>query len=270
VPVPLGGTRRSRTDPGRRSVTVVIEHAGYEVVLLRHGETVGYDGDLGLTPLGERQAYERGAALAKEVAPGTDVRMPHAQTERATATAQALRAALVDELAGLKDGTTVGPLYGEPDLTNLRFALHEDVVDTSVAVTTRLRLPEDTLPDWAREFDRFDSEYRAIAARGGPIEYWLRNPTLWFEPPQLAALRLWRAVATFGAQAGHRPLLVVATSHSGPMRALVATAVGRDSGEPDNLEDVRVRVDGDGAATLTFRDIVVPFEAVPTLPPWFG
>jgi broad specificity phosphatase PhoE len=34
----------------------VIGQAGYEVVLLRHGETVGYDGDLGLTPLGERQA----------------------------------------------------------------------------------------------------------------------------------------------------------------------------------------------------------------------
>jgi hypothetical protein len=45
--------------------------------------------------------------------------------------------------------------------------------------------------------------------------------------------------------------------------------VGRDPGEPDNLEDVRVQVDGEGAATLTFRDIVVPFEAVPALPPWF-
>jgi broad specificity phosphatase PhoE len=248
----------------------VIGQAGYEVVLLRHGETVGYDGDLGLTPLGERQAAERGAALAKEIAPGTDVRMPHAETARATATAAALRAALVDELGGEHvEGTTVGPLYGEPDLTNLRFALHGDVVDTSVAVTTRLRLPDDELPDWAREFDRFDSDYRTIAAQGGPIEYWLRNPTLWFEPPQLAALRLWRAVATFGTLAGDRPPLVVATSHSGPMRAVVATAVGRDPGEPANLEDVRVRVAADGAATLTFRDDVVSFAELPTLPPWF-
>jgi broad specificity phosphatase PhoE len=242
---------------------------GYEVVLLRHGETVGYDGDLGLTPLGERQARERGAALAKEIAPGTDVRMPHARTARATATAEALRAALVEELRDGGDDTTVGPLYGEPDLTNLRFALYDDVVDTSVAVTTRLRLPEGELPDWAREFDRFDSDYRAVAAQGGPIEYWLRNPTLYFEPPQLAALRLWRAVAAFGALAGDRPLLVVATSHSGPMRAIVATAIGHDPGEPHNLEDVRIRVSADGAATLTFRDDVVPFEAVPTMPPWF-
>jgi broad specificity phosphatase PhoE len=241
---------------------------GYEVVLLRHGETVGYDGDLGLTPLGERQARERGAALAKEIAPGTDVRMPHAPTARATATAAALRAALVEGLDE-GDGTTVGPLYGEADLTNLRFALHGDVVDTSVAVTTRLRLPDGELPDWAREFDRFDSDYRAVAAQGGPIEYWLRNPTLHFEPPQLAALRLWRAVAAFGTTAGDRPLLVVATSHSGPMRAIVATAIGRDPGEPHNLEDVRIRVSADGAATLSFRDEVVDFTELPTLPPWF-
>jgi len=243
---------------------------GYEVVLLRHGETVGYDGDLGLTPLGERQAAERGAALAKEIAPGTDVRMPHAHTARATATAVAVRSALVGELGGEQvDGSTVGPLYDEPDLTNLRFALHGDVVDTSVAVTTRLRLPDGELPDWARELDRFDSDYRAVAAQGSPIEYWLRNPTLYFEPPQLAALRLWRAVATFRALAGDRPLLIVATSHSGPMRAVVATAIGRDPGEPHNLEDVRIRVSAEGAATLAFRDEVVAFTELPTLPPWY-
>jgi broad specificity phosphatase PhoE len=104
---------------------------------------------------------------------------------------------------------------------------------------------------------------------GNPIEHWLHNPMLWFEPPQLAALRLWRAVARFGALADDRPLLVVGTSHSGPMRAVVATAVGRDPGEPANLEDVRVRVSADGAATLTFRDETVAFTELPNMPPWF-
>jgi broad specificity phosphatase PhoE len=244
---------------------------GYEVVLLRHGETVGYDGDLGLTPLGERQARERGATLAKEIAPGTDVRMPHAQTARATATAVALRAALVDELGGEEvDGTTVGPLHTEPHLANLRFALHGDVVDTSAAVTTRLALPADERPDWAREYDRFDTDFRAIAAAGGPIEYWLRNPTLFFEPPQLAAHRIWQGVAKFGDLVDDRPLVVLATTHSGPMRAVVAAALGHDPGEPHNLEDVRVRVAPDGSAALTFRDDVVPFAALPALPPWFA
>ncbi len=240
------------------------------MVLLRHGETVGYDGDLGLTPVGERQARERGATLAKEIAPGTDVRMPHAQTARASATAVALRASLVEELGGdAADGTTIGPLYAEPHLANLRFALHGRAVDTSVAITTRLALPEGALPSWAREYDRFDSDYRAVAAAGGPIEYWLRNPTLSFEPPQLAALRMWQAVAAFGELVGERPLLVLATTHSAPMRAVVATALGHDPGEPHNLEDVRIRVAADGSATLAFRDDVVAFDAPPQLPPWF-
>lgn len=243
---------------------------GYEVVLLRHGETLGYDGDLGLTELGERQARERGTALAKEIAPGTDVRMPHAQTARATATAVALRAALVDGLSGEVDGTTVGPLYAEPHLANLRFALDGAVVDTSVAVTARLALPPDETPDWVREYDRFDSDYRQVAAQGGPIEHWLHQPTLFFEPPQLAAHRVWRAVVGFGSLAADRPLLVVGTTHSAAMRAFVATALGRDPGEPHNLEDVRVRVADDGSATVTFRDDAVAMTGPPDLPPWFA
>ena len=51
------------------------------------------------------------------------------------------------------------------------------------------------------------------------------------------------------------------------MRAVVATAIGHDPGEPHNLEDVRVAVSADGAATLTFRDHVVAFAELPTCPP---
>jgi broad specificity phosphatase PhoE len=241
------------------------------VVLLRHGETVGYDGDLGLTPVGERQARERGATLAKEIAPGTDVRMPHAETARATATAITLRAALVEALGGEQvDDTTVGPLYPNGDIRNLHFALNGAVVDMSVAITARLALPDGELPDWARECDRFDTEYQAAARAGGPIEYWLHNPTLYFEPPQFAAHRLWRAVAAFGTLAADRPLLVVASTHSAPMRAFAASALGHDPGEPHNLEDIRVRVADDGSATVAFRDDVVPYSALPELPPWFG
>jgi len=42
-----------------------------------------------------------------------------------------------------------------------------------------------------------------------------------------------------------------------------------DPGEPHNLEDVRVAVSADGAATLSFRDHVVAFAELPTMPPWF-
>lgn len=236
---------------------------GYEVVLLRHGETVGYDGDLGLTPRGEEQARERGAALAKEVRPGTEVRMPHARTARAIATGVALRASLVATL-GHDDG--IGPLYPEPWFDNLRFALHGRGADTSDAVTERLGMTGD-LPDWAREYDRFDSDYRSVAAAGGPIEYWLHHPTLYFEPPHVAAHRMWRGIAAVGAGAPDDLLVLVAT-HSAPMRAFVATALGADPGEPHNLEDIRVRVEPDGAAVVRFREHVIPMSVPAHLPPW--
>lgn len=235
----------------------------YDVVLLRHGETLGYDGDLGLTPLGEKQARERGAELATEVEPGTTVRMPHARTVRAIATAGALRTALVEAL-GHDDG--IGPLHPEPWFDNLRFNLHGRGADTSAAVTERLGLRGD-LPDWAREYDRFDSDYRAVAAAGGPIEYWLRNPTLYFEPPHVAAHRMWRGIATAGIDAPENLLVVVAT-HSAPMRAFLATALGEDPGEPHNLEGVRVRVEPDGAAVVRFRGHTITMRVPEHLPPW--
>ena len=238
--------------------------SGYEVVLLRHGETVGYDGDLGLTPLGEKQARERGITLAADITPATTVRMPHARTARAIATAVTLRAALVDTLG---DVPALGPLYPEPWFDNLRHSLHGEGVDTSAAVLARLALSEDERPDWAREYDRFDSDYRAQAAAGGPIEYWLRNPTLYFEPPHVAAHRMWRGIATVGAQAPADLLVLVAT-HSAPMRAFAATALGADPGEPDNLEEIRIRVRPGGGATVTFREHVVEMTVPPHLPPW--
>jgi broad specificity phosphatase PhoE len=244
----------------------VVDHGGlpvseYEVVLLRHGETVGYDGDHGLTPLGEKQARERGTALAAEITPGIPVRMPHARTARAVATAVTLREALVD------GGVAPGPLYPEPWFDNLRYALHGDGVDASDGVTARLALPDGELPDWAREFDRFDSDYRSLAAAGGPIEYWLRNPTLYFEPPHVAAHRFWRGISAVGVDAPANLLVVVAT-HSAPMRAFVATTIGEDPGEPHNLEDIRVRVRPGGAATVTFRGRSTEMTVPPHLPPW--
>jgi broad specificity phosphatase PhoE len=240
----------------------------YEVVLLRHGETFGYDGDLGLTPLGEQQAHDRGRELAKELEPGTTVRMPHARTARGTATAVTLRASLVATLGGDDvDGIVVGPLYPDPWFDNLRHARHGEAVDASEAVTARLELPEGALPDWAREYDRFDTDYRAVAAAGGPIDYWLHEPTLYFEPPHVAAHRLWRGIAASGADRPER-LVVVAATHSAPMRAFIATALGEDPGEPHNLEDIRVRVRPDGTCTVTYREHVVEMTVPAQLPPW--
>ncbi len=239
----------------------------YEVVLLRHGETIGYAGDLGLTPRGEQQARDRGAALAAEIKPGSTVRLPHARTARAVATGIALRAALVGALGAERvDGTEIGPLYPEPWFDNLRYSLHGQGVDPSEAVAARLAW-EGEPPDWVREYDRFDTDYGATAAAGDPIEYWLRNPTLYFEPPHLAAHRVWRGIAEVG-RAGPEQLLVLVATHSAPMRAFVATACGSDPGEPRHLEDVRVRVRADGTTTVTFREHRISTRIPPHLPPW--
>jgi broad specificity phosphatase PhoE len=243
-----------------------VDSSGYEVVLLRHGETIGYDGDLGLTERGQLQARDRGRALAAEIKPGTTVRMPHARTARGVATAIALRTELVERL-GREVDIEVGPLYPEPWFDNLRYSLHGQGVDTSDAVAARLAWQGEP-PDWVREYDRFDSDYRAAAAAGNPIEYWLHNPTLYFEPPHLAAHRMWRGIAAAGADLPDQRLLVLVATHSAPMRALVATALGSDPGEPDNLEDIRVRVRPDATATLTFREHVIETRIPPHLPPW--
>lgn len=237
---------------------------GYEVVLLRHGETVGYAADLGLTTLGEEQARERGAALAAELAPGTVVRMPHARTARAVATAEALR----KELLAAAVGVEIGELYPEPWFDNLRFSLDGESADAQVAVAARLAL-QGELPDWARELDRFDTEFGEQARAGGPIGWWVHTPALFFEPPQVGAHRIWQGVATAAdGDDGDRPLVVLAATHSAPMRAFAATALGRDPGEPANLEDIRVRVDPGGRAAVTFRGETVTMQCPPPLPPW--
>jgi len=41
------------------------------------------------------------------------------------------------------------------------------------------------------------------------------------------------------------------------------------AGDSAVLEEVRVAVSADGAATLSFRDHVVAFAELPTMPPWF-
>jgi len=76
---------------------------------------------------------------------------------------------------------------------------------------------------------------------------WLTTPLLGFEPPSVSVRRYWRGILARADDA-----LTVVAAHSGPMRALVAHAFGRDLGEPDNLEAVAIHVDGD-RARVDFR-----------------
>jgi broad specificity phosphatase PhoE len=213
---------------------------------LRHGETAGYEGDLGLSDRGREQAREAASALAAE-AHGA-VRVLHAPSVRARLTAEVLAEQL---------GTTTRP---DPGFANFAVAAGGEVREQAEVFGEYAgeRRSLDELPGWLADLARF----RSIHVSGGdPIGFWLTTPLLGFEPPAVVVRRYWRAIV---AAAGDD--LAVVAAHSGPMRALVAHAFGRDLGEPDNLEVVAIHLEN-GRARVTFRgetaELAVPDLAEP-------
>ena len=121
-------------------------------------------------------------------------------------------------------------------------------------------------PGWFAEAHQF---FCILAAGGDPITYWLTQPVQYFEPAASAVRRFWYGVADRASTASPGERIVVST-HSGCIRALAAAALGHDPGEPDNTEDVRVRLPPSAArAVLGYRGQGVEL-AVPTTtdPPW--
>ena len=220
-----------------------------ELRLLRHGETAGYEGDLGLSERGEAQAREAAAALAGE-AHGA-VRVLHAPSVRARLTAEVLAERL---------GTTP---QADPGFANFAVAAGAEVREQAEVFGEYAgeRRSLDELPGWLTDLARFREIHVSC---GDPIAFWLTTPLLGFEPPAVAVRRYWRAIAAVADDT-----LTVVTAHSGPMRALVAHAFHEDLGEPDNLEAVaihlehpRARVDYRGRTA----DIAVPD---PVEPAWW-
>ena len=217
-----------------------------ELRLLRHGETAGYEGDLGLSDRGAEQAREAAAVLAAE-APGA-VRVLHAPSVRARLTAEVLAEQL---------GTTAQPDAGFANFTVAAGSEVREQAEVFGEYAGERRSP-DELPGWLADLARF----RQIHVSGGdPIEFWLTTPLLGFEPPAVAVRRYWRAIA-----AAADGTLTVVAAHSGPMRALVAHAFARDLGEPDNLEAIAIHLEG-GRARVAFRgettEVAVPDTAEP-------
>jgi broad specificity phosphatase PhoE len=210
-----------------------------EIRLLRHGETSGYEGDLGLSDRGRDQARAAAAVLAGE-AHGS-LTLLYAPSVRARVTAEVL----AEDLRAA--GVAVHGPRAERDFANFTVAAAGEVREQAEvfgeyanAATT----PPDELPGWLADLARF----RSVHVSGGdPIALWLTTPLLGFEPPAVSVRRHWR-----GIRALEDDDLTVVAAHSGPMRALVAHAFGRDLGEPDNLEAVAIHLDGD-RARVDFR-----------------
>ena len=210
-----------------------------EIRLLRHGETSGYEGDLGLSDRGREQARAAAAALAAE-APGA-LTLLYAPSVRARVTAEVLAE---DLRAG---GTEVDGPRAERDFANFTVAAGADVREQAEIFGEYAKAgetPLEELPGWLADLARF----RSVHVSGGdPIALWLTTPLLGFEPPSVSVRRYWRGILARADAA-----LTVVAAHSGPMRALVAHAFGRDLGEPDNLEAVAIHLDG-ARARVDFR-----------------
>jgi len=210
-----------------------------EIRLLRHGETSGYEGDLGLSDRGRDQARAAAAALTTE-AHGS-LTLLYATSVRARVTAEVLAEDL--EAAGV---TVDGP-RAERDFANFTVAAGADVREQAEVFgeyAGAADTPLDELPGWLADIARF----RHVHVSGGdPIALWLTTPLLGFEPPAVSVRRYWRGICAAAGAA-----LTVVAAHSGPMRALVAHAFARDLGEPDNLEAVAIHLEGE-RARVDFR-----------------
>jgi hypothetical protein len=118
--------------------------------------------------------------------------MPHAPTARGTATAVTLRATLLAELGPHTD-VEVGELVPDSRFDSLQFLYEGTARETSGVAADRLRLrsatPEDAdrddpeaRPDWARAYDRFDTDYGDGSKLGGPIDRWMTATDLHSSP----------------------------------------------------------------------------------------
>jgi len=223
-----------------------------EIRLLRHGETAGYTGDLGLSDRGREQATAAAHQLAAE-APAT-LSVVHAPSVRARVTAEVLAQELKAK------GVEISGPRPERGFANFTVAAGGEVREQAEVFGEYAAAgdtPPSELPGWLADLARF----RGVHVSGGdPIELWLKTPLLGFEPPSVAVRRHWRAIVA------QESALTVAAAHSGPMRALVAHAFGRDLGEPDNLEAVAINLAGN-RARIDFRGeaaaIAVPDTAEP-------
>jgi broad specificity phosphatase PhoE len=245
-----------------------------DVRLIRHGQTQGYISDSALTPLGRWQAHRKGQDLAKGMADGGVARILYAPTARARETAGALAEGLRQAVAryGISGVTVEEPVAVEA-FRNFQVWFNGRELDVTAAFQEFANLLEGyerhgggDRPGWMVEMDRF---YRTQFAGGDPITQWLAVPMHYVEPPAAVVRRYWAGILEEVSRtpAGGR---VFVCGHSGPMRALAAAAVGHDPGEPNNVEDVRIRVHDDREhATLTYRGRALELD-IPTAvtPSW--
>jgi broad specificity phosphatase PhoE len=238
------------------------DELGVEVRLIRHGQTSSYASDAALTELGERQALEKGAELAGKLRPDAVVHIPHAPTARATRTAELLAAGLTD---GVSRRGVSGVRLGTPRVAeafhNFRVSCDGVALDPTQAYSAYAEARQrEVWPGWVVEMGRF---FDIQEGGADPITWWLSHPVQYFEPAATAVGRFWRGILDTVADSRSVPdgSSVFVCTHSGCIRAVATAAVGFDPGEPENTEDVRIRVlPGHTHAELEYREHSVRLE----------
>lgn len=245
-----------------------------EVRLIRHGQTQGYIADGALTPLGQWQAHRKGQDLAKGIKEGMRIKFPHAPTARAKETAICVRNGIESALTNYGIGSvTLEDPQPNPHFNNFQVWAGGKEMDVTAAFIQFANIREAQLatgarPGWIVEMDRF---FRIESAGGDPITSWLTMPMQYFEPPVLVVRRHWRGIVGLVKESSPDTKIFMC-GHSGPIRAVATSAVGHDAGEPNNTEDVRIKVYDDYEhAVLTYRGRGLEIQ-IPTAnsPSWFS
>ncbi|HEV8371684.1 MAG TPA: histidine phosphatase family protein [Actinomycetota bacterium] len=245
-----------------------------QIHLIRHAETQGYSSESGLTPLGGWQAHRRGFDLSKGVRDGEVVRIVCADTNRARQTAEHLHRGLLDGLEMWRRDAKVERPRPLAAFRNFQVATPDGLRDVTGAfrvyhaVMERYeRVALGDRPMWLVELDRF---WNLQQGGADPIHHWMTIPMLHFEPPANCVRRFW---AGFQRLVGEAPgARILCATHSGPIRAFAAWAVGYDPGEPYNTEEVLVKLkEGGQEALVAYRNRVQEVQVPPLadLPDWW-
>jgi broad specificity phosphatase PhoE len=245
-------------------------HSTVEIRLVRHGETETYARDAGLTATGEEQSRTYARDLAATLRDGEVIRLVCAPAARAARTADEVCRTL-QEASQVR---VLGPDVVE-EFRNFQIRTPSGLRDvTQISAAEReeaARLGRDGPgdgPHWLFELSQFHGKR---ARDGDAIEHWLKSPLLSFEPPALVVRRFWLGVRRVLAEPSAWERVVCCT-HSGPMRAFAAWALGRDLGEPDHAEQVQIQLDrGLEHARVSYRETshVVPIPPGGDPPAWW-
>jgi broad specificity phosphatase PhoE len=264
-------TRTKEIVPERREQAASVVT---DVYLVRHGETQGYSSESGLTPLGSWQSHRRGQEIARRVFDGHRVVVACAATNRARQTAEHLRRGLLDGMELYGRDAQVGAVTEYPEFQNFQVSTPDGLRDVTAAFRLYRRAMEGyertglgERPSWLVEVDRF---WNVQQGGGDPIEHWLTMPMLHFEPPVSCIRRFWAGIQRISRETTGQSVIVA--THSGPIRAFAAWAMGYDPGEPFNAEFVRVRlIEGGVTALVLYRNRVqeVRVPSPTDLPNWW-